>query len=359
MTTNDIVRLRLHQQQLINPRLKTAGEVVRWLGAVQAQDYLHTLWGIGQRLKNATETGIEKAIVEKSFVRTWPMRGTLHFVPPEDVRWMLKHLTPRVVKRQSSQFRKEGLDKNVFSRSRKIFINTLEGGKILTREDLYERLEKNKIATSNIRGLHITFVLAQEALICFGPRQGKQQTFTLLDEWLPPAKEISFDEALGKLALRYFTSHGPATILDLAWWAGLTKTEARKATELVKSKLIREVVSEKEYWLSDSKPSIKTIPNVAHLLSVYDEYGIAYKDRSVLTEGKRADKLRGRDFLNMFMLQGRIGGSWKRSIEKNKVHVEVAPLTSLTSSEKEAIEAVVKKYGKFLGLGAEVNIKRL
>jgi hypothetical protein len=349
MTIQELLRIRLHNQQLIHPEFKSAKEIVRWLGAVQAQDYLHTLWGIGQRLGNSSETIIEKAVLEKSIVRSWPMRGTLHFVPAEDLRWMLKYLTPRVVKRQNALFLKAGLDRSVFSKCRKVVIDALKHRAVLTREELYEALEKKKISTSNVRGLHITFVLAQEQVICFGPRKGKQHTFTLLEDWLPPAKEVTWDEALYKLAFSYFRSHGPATTDDLAWWAGLTKTESKAALESVKSKFVREKISGKEYWLSPDVPNGKTIPNMAHLVSVYDEYCIAYKDRSALAEGKRAEKLKGRDFLNMLMIRGRIAGFWKRTLEKNSVAIDVSPLTPFSSVEKKALEEAVRQYGKFLG----------
>jgi hypothetical protein len=328
---------------------------VQWLGAMQAQDYLHSLWGIGQRLKNAIEPEIEKAIADKTIVRTWPMRGTLHFVAPEDVRWMLKYLTPRIIKKYDSMFRKEGLDKKVFAKCAKVFADVLQGGMRLTREELYEALEKKKISTSNTRGLHILAVLAQEGLICFGPRKGKQQTFTLLEEWLPPTKEISFAEALARLALCYFTSHGPATLTDLAWWAGLTQKEAKAGVEAVKSKLIRETAGGMEYWLSPDVPSGKTIPGTAWLMSVYDEYGIAYKDRSALADPRRAEKLRGRDFLNMIVIKGKIAGLWKRTLEKNRVVVQADPLTPFTSVEKAYLNKTVKQYGKFLRLPAVFN----
>jgi hypothetical protein len=356
MTDHELLRIRLNNQQLINPEFKTPGEVVRWLGAVQAQDYLHSLWGIGQRLNNAREVIIEKAVLEKSIVRSWPMRGTLHFIPAEDLRWMLKYLTPRVVKRQNALFLKAGLDKTVFTKCRKIIIDALKEFGVLTREELYGALEKKKISTANVRGLHITFVLAQEQIICFGPRNGKQQTFTLLDEWLPPSKNVTWDEALYKLAFSYFRSHGPATADDLAWWAGLTKTEAKGALESVKSKFVSENVSGREYWFSPDIPTGRTIPNIAHFVSVYDEYGIAYKDRSALVQGKRAEKLKGRDFLNMVMVKGQIGGFWKRTLGKGKVVVDVSALTPFSVPEKEMICEAVKRYGKFLSLEPQLKI---
>jgi hypothetical protein len=201
--------------------------------------------------------------------------------------------------------------------------------------------------------LHILAVLAQEGLVCFGPRRGKQQTITLLDEWLPPAKSISLDESLGKLALKYFVSHGPATIIDLAWWAGLTQAEAIAGLSGVKSKLNNEMISGKEYWFSNSLSPVKAIPNKAFLMSVFDEYGIAYKDRSALSNKVRTDKLIGMDFLTMLVIKGKIAGMWKRTLKKNKVEVEISPLTPFSKSETGAIAKSIKEYGNFLALKGE------
>src|SRR5690348_13918884 len=106
----DLIRQRLHNQHLADRLFKTPDEVVRWFGAVQAQDYLGSLWAIGMRTENATELAVEQAIAERKIVRTWPMRSTLHFVPPKDVRWMLKFLTPRVIARSQARYRQLELD---------------------------------------------------------------------------------------------------------------------------------------------------------------------------------------------------------------------------------------------------------
>lgn len=87
-----IARRRLASQQIAGPRLSTPAELVRWMGAVQAQDYPGALWAVGLRLSGAAQTEVEDAIAARTIVRTWPMRGTLHFVPAADVRWMLRLL---------------------------------------------------------------------------------------------------------------------------------------------------------------------------------------------------------------------------------------------------------------------------
>src|SRR5882762_3244269 len=253
MTTHHLTHQRLHHQQISAPALTKAEEVVNWLGAVQAQDYLGSLWAIGLRMQQATEASIEQAIAARTIVRTWPMRGTLHFVSPRNVRWMLNLLTPRVIARCAGRYKQAGLDKAIFAKSRKLFIKALEGGGQLSRNEMYEVLEQGNISTTDQRGLHIIGHLAQEGLLCLGTRKGKQQTFVLLDEWIPSSRILARDEALGELAQRYFASHGPATLNDYAWWSGLTVADAKDGLEIVKTQLDHEIVEGSTYWMAQNR----------------------------------------------------------------------------------------------------------
>ena len=230
-----IGRVRLTNQQIGRPVFDDPAAVVRWFGAVQAQDYLGGLWAVGLRTRGATESSVEAAIARGDFVRTWPMRGTLHFVAAADVRWMLALLTPRVHAGVSARWRQLELDHKVMARSAKVAEQALVGGKRVRRDAMYAMWNEAGIATHDSRGLHILGYLARTGLICFGPRDGKQHTFTLVEEWLPTARPLERDIALGELARRYFTSHGPATVHDFAWWSGLTVTDARAGLESVSS----------------------------------------------------------------------------------------------------------------------------
>jgi len=133
MISEDIALQRLVCQQIAQPPLAQPGEVVAWLGAVQAQDYLGALLAVGLRTPGATEQTIEQALAEKTIVRTWPMRGTIHFVAAADVRWMLELLAPRVVQRTRSRRAELGLDEQVIANSAKVIAGALQGGKQLTR----------------------------------------------------------------------------------------------------------------------------------------------------------------------------------------------------------------------------------
>jgi len=324
--------------------------VVRWLGAVQAQDYLGSLWAIGLRMQNATEEAVEQAIADRTIIRTWPMRGTLHFVAAADVRWMLTLLTPRIIANSRWRLKQLELDHSVFARSRKTLMRALRGGKQLSRNVMYKALEAAGITTVAGRGLHILWQLAQEGFICFGARQAKHPTFALLDEWAPAAKAKERDAALAELASRYFSSHGPATLQDFSWWSGLTMADARHALEMAKSHLVQEVVKGRTYWLSSSVRTAKDGQPTAHVLPAYDEYTVAYKDRSAVLDplhAKRASTGNG-IFNPIIVIHGDVVGTWKRTLEKGSVVITPNLFTSLTKADRHALVMAAGQYGEFL-----------
>src|SRR5574341_636980 len=152
MTKSDSALLRLANLHISKPTFKKPSDVVGWLGAVQAQDYLGSLWAVGLRMRQAAESDVERALADRKIIRTWPMRGTLHYVLPEDAPWMLKLLTPRVVAsnaaRQAKQFE---LDPTTIKRCKEVFERALRGGKHLTRDGMYKTLEAAHISTANGR----------------------------------------------------------------------------------------------------------------------------------------------------------------------------------------------------------------
>lgn len=351
MTATDIARLRLHNQLITRPVLENPGDVVRHLGAVQAQDYLASLWAIGLRLPKATEADIEQAITERQMVRTWPMRGTIHYVAPEDVRWMLGLLTPRVIARSAGRYRELELDQQVFARSREVLTQALQGGKALSRNAIYEALGRAGISTASSRGLHILGHLAQQGLICFGPRAGKQPTFVLLDEWVPKSRTLGREEALAELARRYFESHGPATLQDFMWWSGLTAAEAKAGLGAVEGELAQVRLEGSGYWFAQG-PRAKGTPPTAHLLPFFDEFLVAYKDRSAALEALYLRQVNaGGGLLNpTVVLEGRVVGTWKRTLKKNAVQVALSLFAPLGKAQIQAIEAAAERYRGFLGL---------
>lgn len=355
----DIAMQRLYNQAIIPADLATPVEVVTRLGAIQAQDYLGALWAIGLRTQRPINVaGVEQAIPTREIVRTWPMRGTLHFVAAEDVRWLLALLTPRIMTGAARRHHQLGLDTATFSQVERLFTRALQGGPPLTRPQMMELLEQAGISTQGQRGYHLLWWTAQSGLICFGPRQGKQDTFVLLDDWLPAGKILSREESLAELACRYFTGHGPATLQDLMWWAGLPAAEARAGLELVKAQLASVVIEGQTYWYSSTSSPPKAASPTAYLLPGFDEYLLGYRDRSAVLDPAHASQVvpgGNGMFKPILVVDGRVVGTWQRTLRRTKVVVNIKPFTPLSPAQLEAATAAAEPYGRFLGLPVELS----
>jgi Winged helix DNA-binding domain len=355
MTEVDIAYQRLHNQKVSRSTFTKPEDVVRWMGAVQAQDYLYSLWAIGLRMQSAIAADVEQAIADRTILRTWPMRGTVHLVPAEDAAWMLNLLSQQVVIKSRSVRRKAGLDETTFRKSKKILAKLLQG-KALTRNEVYDTLERAGIAAHlktpvGSRGMHIIAHLAREGLICFGPRRGKQPTFVLLEEWVANPRRLERDEALGELAGRYFRSRGPATEYDFAWWSGLPVSDARASVDMVSPPLVQEKFAGKTSWFAGSVSAPVRSSGKAYLLPYVDEYTVAYKDRSALADPKLTKQINAVSPVGILgpviVLNGRIVGLWKRTIEKRKV---VISTNLFTPNVQKAVAAAAESYGTFVGL---------
>jgi hypothetical protein len=352
----NIARQRLHTQRLTGVGFDTPADVVRWFGAVQAQDYPGALWGVGLRTTGATEATVEHAVADRTIVRTWPLRGTLHFVAPEDVRWMLTHFAPRTIARAAPRFRQLELDARTLARGSAIVVKALGGGRSLSRPRLYALFERAGIATRDNRGIHILWRCAHDGLICFGAREGNQQAFALLDEWVPRTAVISRDEALAELARRYFVSHGPATLKDFGWWSGLAAAEARSALEMAVPHVQSVRIEGAMYWQGESRrPSARLRPSShAMFLPPYDEYTVAYRDRSAALDPSHAAAARNGIFSPTLVIDGRIAGTWTRRLTGNAVALAIKPLARLPAESARAVAAAADRYGRFIGRAARI-----
>lgn len=364
MKSSDIIRYRLYNQQIVGTKFHKPEEIVDALGAVQSQDYSGGLWGIGLRLPGTTVVDIEKALIDRKIIRTWPMRGTLHFVPARDARWMLELLTPRVIRRSARRYKELGLTEEIFERSEELISQALEGSRQLTRGELYDVLARGGIAPEGQRSYHILGHLAQKGVICLGVREGRQQTFVLFDEWVSDSKRLERDEALAELARRYFTGHGPATLQDFVWWTGLAAGEAKAGLEMVKPELMQEEIDSKRYWLPKSTPSsvsdLDERSPIACLLPNFDEYMIGYKDRSAMFPAAYSGKLAPRGniaFNYTIIINGIAAGGWRRERKNDGVVIRTRLFRPLDDDEKDALSVTADRYGAFLGMPVTLILK--
>ncbi len=356
MKRSEVVSERLHNQKLSLPGFKRPVDVVRWLGAVQAQDYNAAKWALALRMVQATDAVIENAFNEGQIIRTHVMRPTWHFVAPDDIRWLLQLTAPRVNSRCGPNYRRYGLDTATFNRANKALTKALQGGKHLTRSALKAVLNKAGVeADDTVRLAHILLRAELDATVCSGPRIGKQFTYALLDERVPATRVLPRDEALAELTRRYFTSHGPATLHDFIWWSGLTAADARHGIALIERDIREAVVDDKVYWSSRSGSAVtRSSKHSAHLLPAYDEYFVAYKDRQLGLD--RNPSMTTWGLLGpTVIVDGSPVGAWKCTIEKRRVTIALKPSRVLTKPQTTAITSAAERYATFLGLPAQIS----
>lgn len=353
MTRLEVARQRLHNLWLLAPGPGQPAGVVGRLGAVQAQDFAAARWAVGMRLQGAVDAGIEAAFTAGEILRTHLLRPTWHFVTPADVRWLLALTAPRVHVANAHMVRKLELDEGTFRRSNEALVRALQGGRQCTRQELRQALEAAGIAAGD--GLRLSYLLMQaelEGIVISGPRRGKQFTYALLEERVPPARHLDRQEALAELSSRYFTSRGPATVHDFAKWSGLTVADARQGLEAVKDQLLVEVVDGQELWFPPPAPPGAGDAPAAWLLSIYDEYISGYKDRSAMASPEVANRLMalGNALAYVLVVDGQIVGSARRTLQKRLVTVETRPFFPLTEAQEGAVAEAAQRYGEFLGL---------
>jgi hypothetical protein len=327
--------------------------VVDWLCAVQAQDYAAAKWALGSRMRSAADDDIERAFNDSSILRTHVLRPTWHFVRPADIRWLLALTAPRIKKLMAYRHRQLEMDPRTLKRTNAALERALRDGAELTRDELRDVLRHAGIPSVGVeRMTHIMMRAELDAIVCSGPRRGKQFTYALLDARAPRARTLERDEALAELAKRYFKSRGPATVQDFAKWSGLTVADARIGLEEVKQKLRHEVVDGRTYWFSPSSRAPTPTSPTAYLLSIYDEYISGYKDRSAIVEPGHAAKLvgMGNALTSVIVFGGQIVGTWKRRLKPKTVSIETRFFDRPTNAGKGAVAAAARRYGQFLGL---------
>ncbi len=359
MTHAAIARLRLQNQRIAGTEFAQPDAVVRWLGAVQAQEYTGAIWAVGQRMRGATAAALDQALADGTILRTHVMRPTWHFVTPADIRWLLALTAPRVKAATASTDRKLALDAAAIARSNAVLARAVAGGAQLTRSELAAALHHEGIATDTQRLTHIILHAELDGVLCSGARRGKQFTYALLDERVPPVAPLARDEALAELTRRYFTSHGPATAHDFVWWSGLTMADAKAGIAMVQSAFTHEVIDNRTYWFAPSPPITDEGAPIAYLLPNFDEFTVGYTDRAAALVAPLPETLAWQGnilFFHTVVIDGRVVGTWKRSFKKDAAYIDVSPFAPLGQPEAEALAVAAARYGRFVDLPVVLRI---
>jgi hypothetical protein len=341
-----IAAARLVSQRLTKAAPRDPASLVAWFGAVQAQDFGAAKWALGLRLAGrSTDASVARAVDEGRILRTHVMRPTWHFVTAADIRWLLALTAPRVHRALQWGHGQLGTDADLRSRAMKVIERVLTKEPALTRPELGDHLERARIPVRHTALALVVIHAELEALVCSGPRRGTQSTYMLLDRRVPRAASLDRDEAIAELTTRYLRSHAPATVRDFCWWSGLTAADARRGLDIVRARA--HAIEGLTYWTLrstwDAKPS-----DAVHLLPVYDEYLVAYRDLAAVPRGAT----RWGILPQAIVSRGEVVGEWKPVRERERVVVDVKARRKLTRRERDALERSVARYGRFYGCPA-------
>ena len=343
MSLAGVAATRLDNQRLVRPGPPDPAEIVAWFGGVQAQEYAAAKWALGLRMRNgATDGAIESAIDAGRILRTHVLRPTWHFVTAADIHWMLELTAPRIHKTLTWGHGKLGLDVRMRVRAAKVIERALEAEACLTRPELGERLAR---AGMHAKGVNLALLVMHaelERIICSGPRRGKLSTYALLANRVPRPRRLTRDEALGELTRRYFQSHAPATVRDFVWWSGLATADAKRGLEIARA--TPEPIDGLTYWsLGRSRAARVPSPHV-HLLPIYDEYLVAYRD----LEAVPRDKAFWGILPQAVVVDGHVAGTWKPARDGDSVTVEIKTRRTLSRRDRRALAEAITRFQAFV-----------
>ncbi|MEO6771896.1 MAG: winged helix DNA-binding domain-containing protein [Kofleriaceae bacterium] len=315
--------------------------------AIQAQDFPGAKWALGLRAPGTTLAEVDAALAAGSIVRSWPMRGTLHLTPAEDLEWMLALMAPRVLAGLTKRQRELELDAKALGRAREVAERALAGTR-LDRPAMFAALDKAKLNADPHRGYHMLFYLAQTGVICMGP----DDCYVLVAEWIKTSRALDREQALGELALRYFRSHGPATVADLQRWGKLTAGDAKLATQLAAP----ELANHEAYYFDEATLAIRA-PTPVLALPGFDELILGYEDRTCTLPPEHAGRIvpgGNGMFISTVVANGAVVGTWARTQKPKQVAISAKPFAPWPAAVANGFARAAAAYGAFVGKAVTV-----
>lgn len=364
--------LRLHAQRLTSQQPDAASSVasiVRDLGGIQAQDASAAALAVRVRSVGLVADDVEYARVqERSIVRTWGPRSTLHLLATEDLNWLLPLLGPVFIAGGRRRRAQLGLDEDTCARGMHAMRDILANQGPLTRDELTEQLTLHGIQLVGQARPHLIARAALEGMICLGPNRGTEPTYVLLNDWIDQehrGPHLSETEAHAELTRRYLNAYGPATPQDQAVWSGMSMNKTRAAWQHIADELIEVEIAGSPAWMLKTNTAWLDEPlsytPIVRLLPYFDIYLLGYQNRNLSVPSQYAKRINagGGMVHPTVLVDGRAVGIWKSKREKNHLNISVEPFGPLPPEILPALEAEVNDIARFMGTQAILHIMTL
>ncbi|MBO9624815.1 MAG: AlkZ family DNA glycosylase [Microbacterium sp.] len=352
MTPRALLSERLRSHRLTAPA-RTVTDAAAHMLAVQSQEFLAGRWALGLRASGApTLAAVDRAFAKGQLVRTWTMRGTLHIIPAQDLRWVLSVTAERQRRQAAGRHRELGIDDEMLAAVERAFRERLaDGGR--TRAQLLDDIAAIGIDPAGQRGVHLIGSLCVAGVLVQGPvvarddAIAREQLFVLADEHIPHTPMP--DDPLAEMFVRYIDGHGPAGAEDFAWWSGLTLGSAREAVERSRHR-VDEVAEGLFVAASRPRRARGASDDAVRALPMFDEYYISYADRTPVADAEAMTRIGpGKNGMvrASLLAAGRIAGAWTHSAAVGR-HREEPIAEPFGEVDADAVAAALRRYSAFV-----------
>ncbi|HET8599815.1 MAG TPA: winged helix DNA-binding domain-containing protein [Segeticoccus sp.] len=358
-TREAVVRRRQATQRLSSAPLSRAADAVRLLTCVQSQERDHAFFSLALRSRARTYADVQAELDRGAFLRTHILRPTWHFVAPEDLRWILALTSPRVERGMAARHRQLGLDDpRVMGRGLDLLGELLRGRRFLTRPEIGAEFAArgSSVATGPELG-HLLLVAELRGLICSGPMKGVHHSYALVDEVVPDTPALDRDEAVARLAQRFFAGHGPASVHDFTRWSSLTVADTRRALGELDGRLACVEVDGTPLWFDPEVPARTTAEHSAYLLPVYDEAVLTYPRLGFPVAADHPAPQPPDPFWARVLLDRREVGLWKRTVRPEAVEVEAWLAPGTDEAGRASVHDAALRMARFLGRELDLRVR--
>lgn len=361
LSAEAVVGERLRRNLLVpGAEAGSAVEVVEALCGVQAQELPAARLAVRARSAGLTDAGVEAARVEdRSIVRTWAMRGTLHLAASKDLEWLRRLLSAGSIKANTRRSVQLGLDEATYRKAMDVIDRALAGGVALNRAGLREALEAGGVDASGQRAPYLLARATAEGLICEGPQVGRYPTYVRVEDWLGRQSQATTDrkDDLNRLVHRYLGAYGPAGPEDLAMWSGLAIPECRDAFQGAEPELTEVSSGGRQLWTAGEVRGGD--PVGVRLLPAFDTFLLGYRDRSLHLDPAHAKRVNagGGIVKPVVLVAGRVAGTWRLVHKPKGAAVSVRPFTGLPDPAMPEFEREAADIGRFLDVPVSLTVE--
>jgi hypothetical protein len=363
LSDHQVLRLRVRAQRLHPQQAQSvtdAASLLKAICGVQAQDAAAASLAVRVRSHGLTARAVDRArLEERSIVRTWCMRGTLHLVAAEDIRWLLSLLGPIFAKADRRRRAQLGLDDDTSAKGVRAIRNALARRGPLTRAEIVAVLKQRGVPAEGQATVHLIALAALQGIICQGPDRNNKPTYLLLDDWIGRGRALAADAAPAELARRFVDAYGPAGPNDLAAWSGLPMDAARAAWQSIGGELIEVHVAGQPAWMLKTRAAWLRKPParspIVRLLPAFDTYWLGYRDRELALSPQHAKRIHpgGGIIHPALIVDGHASGRWRSQRQRGGVEIVVEPFETLTPAIRRGLESEVADLARFLEMKGE------